>query len=227
MVYQTLSSTTKDTARAILAARKRNVEIMGKTSSKVAVLSCAVDSMVGHFSYSTSNKRLRAHFSILVRDKDTDIAWLYGPWKVSVSFGPSAYQLRPGQSTCIPSSTRVQEPRHNRLGTGVHQGILLAPDPLLSCRLTQRKVWFNPQVPQICKQRAHHHRNSSGRIESVSGRKYNGVSICRRISAGRQFSATKCTTRTASGRKKIFMISTCCSKPKNKDVLCCRYHLRL
>lgn len=136
---------------------------------------------------------------MVVRDKDTDTTWLYGPWKWSASFGPSAYQLRPGQPTCKPLSIRAQGPSQKKLGTGVHQGILLAPDAMLSYRLTQRKVWFNPQIPQICIQGVYHHfGNSSGRLirernhtESVSARKYSNVSISRRISPGCPFSATK------------------------------------
>lgn len=116
------------------------MEIVGKTRTKVTLLFCAIDSMEGHFPHSTPNKRLGTLFSDAFRDKDADITWLYGPWKRSASFGPSASFSRPGQSTCIQSSIRARSPRQNKLGTTFRQGILLAPEPVLSHRLMKRKV---------------------------------------------------------------------------------------
>lgn len=79
---------------------------------------------------------------IRVRDKYTDITWLYGSWKRNASFDSSlsTYQLR---SQAYPSSSiRARGPCQNKLSTGVLNGILLPLVPLLPHKPTKRKVWF-------------------------------------------------------------------------------------
>lgn len=148
MVNQTLPSATKSTAGALLAARKRHVEDMDKTRTEVTVLLGAVDSMVGRFPYRISNQWAGTHFLILFRDKDTDVTWLYGPWKRNTSVGTSlsTQNLRPREPTYPSMSIRADCPFQNNLRTDVLQGILRRPLPLLPHRLIKRKVWSKPLV---------------------------------------------------------------------------------
>lgn len=103
----------------------------------------------GPFSLHYLQQTIGDLLSILLRDKDTDITWLYGPLKRSASIDPLAYQLPPGQFNCIPPSIMVQGTRQRKLGIFEHRGTLLAPYSVLSHRHTQRKVCANPPIPQI------------------------------------------------------------------------------
>lgn len=82
----------------------------------------------------------RAYISYLVRDKDTDITWLFGPLKRHAGLRPflSHPQLRPGEPASVPF------PRgdlcQKKSGFNAPRSILLPPKPSLICNRSNKKV---------------------------------------------------------------------------------------
>lgn len=96
------------------------------------------------------------HIFIILRDKDNDITWLYGPWKRSVNFDPSASQMWPVQTNYTRLSTSPQYPHQNELDVYAHQRILPTPDFVPPHMFSKRKVRLKSTRPRNSRQLAHH-----------------------------------------------------------------------
>lgn len=98
-----------------------------------------------------SSNRSQAYFLRLVRDKDTDTTWLFGPWKTNAGLRSSLSrnQLRPGEFANLPSSRRSHDSGQNDLVDPGLRSILLPPLSLLVHSPPRRKARFKVQTLPI------------------------------------------------------------------------------
>lgn len=116
---------------------------MGKAGQRVAIFPIATDSMVQSCPSKLRNSDdSRAHIFHLIRDKDTDITWLFGPWKRCAGLQPflSYSQLQPGEPASVSFPRTDQGLIQKKFDSNAPRSILLPPRPLSICNPPKKKV---------------------------------------------------------------------------------------